>query len=810
MIGTAPDIIPEASSLGAISGSNFGGHAPIVGAHIYVLQAGTSGYGGMATSLITTAGSAQYPVQANTNDPNIPLSQSVTGFPTTWNFVTSDSSGNYNITGDYTCTPGLPVYLYAYGGNATVPPGGTIAGAVAVSAYSVSGTTVTLTVSGLPTGQSALKVGQIVTFSGLGSTAIVGLDTGTYALTGVTATTIQVTLSGVPNGSNGSVSATMTPTVVFNPNIVNLAVLGNCPTSGVKNFGSGSTGALSFVYMNEVSTIAAAYSLSGFFTNSNATLTATDALHLSVPAETGIGSAAWVGLENAALNAAVLYDIQGSVVGTSGDGEAHIANSSVTSSPNSGVVPQALINTLADVLATCVDSNSAVAVTGPPSSSAVTSIQCSTLFGYLGSTVGSGGVPSGTAPTDTATAAIDMAHNPGNSNASTILGLASGVVPFTPTVVPANSTDLMIGITWTIPAAEQSGTLAQGLFNDYVGSSAIDSKGNVWLGSYQGLAGPNQGYLLEYDHLGNQIRAKAVTYNPEVIGLDNSNNLWILPNGYLSVPGTTYGIYDYTAATNYNTVVYNNSAPLDNPESFVIDGNNNVYITAYAGNEAVKISSAGTLLCKYNQNTNAMWGVGLDKSGNPWFAAYGQPLQEWTTGNCNVNGGNARSAVSTGSIASPQVVAFDANGNAWVSDRTQGNAINPKSVNKINSSGTLTSYTGGGIGLQGATALAVDGSGNVIVGTWGSNALTSPNLLTILNNSGQFLTTTNGLTGNYQVTGSGTTTTTTEGFWFFGIDGSGNLWSNGNTNLHEYIGIATPVLTPLAAAVKAGTIASKP
>jgi hypothetical protein len=60
------------------------------------------------------------------------------------------------------------------------------------------------------------------------------------------------------------------------------------------------------------------------------------------------------------------------------------------------------------------------------------------------------------------------------------------------------------------------------------------------------------------------------------------------------------------------------------------------------------------------------------------------------------------------------------------------------------------------------------------------------------------------------VTGSGTTTVTTEGFWFFTIDGSGNLWSNGSANLHEYIGIATPVLTPLSLAVKAGKPASRP
>lgn len=69
-----------------------------------------------------------------------------------------------------------------------------------------------------------------------------------------------------------------------------------------------------------------------------------------------------------------------------------------TTPGGNGTVPQTEINTLANVLARCINS------TGPAFAS------CATLF----SDAKSGGT-SGTTPTDTATAAINMAHNPASN-----------------------------------------------------------------------------------------------------------------------------------------------------------------------------------------------------------------------------------------------------------------------------------------------------------------------------------------------------------------------------------------------------------
>ncbi len=111
-----PDV-PAASSelpVGAIQGSNYGGHAPLVGAHVFVLE-GTPSAGGYyqpAKSLLNVVTTGNYPTSVE------PAGTAVAGF----NYVTTDAHGDFNVSGDYTCTSGDPVYLYAEGGNPETNP----------------------------------------------------------------------------------------------------------------------------------------------------------------------------------------------------------------------------------------------------------------------------------------------------------------------------------------------------------------------------------------------------------------------------------------------------------------------------------------------------------------------------------------------------------------------------------------------------------------------------------------------------------------------------------------------------------------
>jgi len=82
---------PAAAAGVSLHGRVYGGQQPIAGSSIYLYVAGNTGYGATNTNILNQT-------------------------------VTTDVNGNFNITGDYTCTTGQQMYIVAMGGN---PGGGT-------------------------------------------------------------------------------------------------------------------------------------------------------------------------------------------------------------------------------------------------------------------------------------------------------------------------------------------------------------------------------------------------------------------------------------------------------------------------------------------------------------------------------------------------------------------------------------------------------------------------------------------------------------------------------------------------------------
>jgi hypothetical protein len=148
----------------------------------------------------------------------------------------------------------------------------------------------------------------------------------------------------------------------------------------------------------------------------------------------------------------------------------------------------------------------------------------------------------------------------------------------------------------------------------------------------------------------------------------------------------------------------------------------------------------------------------------------------------------------------------DQNGKIWVpsfylgTTSGAGNYIDVFTPSTAVASGTanadnvaMTSYTGGGLS-NGVNMIAVDGANNI----WamGGNAYVSE-----FTNSGTALTPSTGYTGGFTAVGAR-----------LAIDSSGSVWlpeSSANAVV-QMIGVATPVMTPLVAAAKAGTPAAKP
>jgi hypothetical protein len=95
------------STLGRIQGRVHGGRQPVAGAHVYLYAVGTTGNGGKD-------------IAASASDASVSLLTSSGGnvqSDGTNYYVATDTGGNFSITGDYTCTSGTQVYLYAIGGN---------------------------------------------------------------------------------------------------------------------------------------------------------------------------------------------------------------------------------------------------------------------------------------------------------------------------------------------------------------------------------------------------------------------------------------------------------------------------------------------------------------------------------------------------------------------------------------------------------------------------------------------------------------------------------------------------------------------
>jgi len=250
---------------------------------------------------------------------------------------------------------------------------------------------------------------------------------GAYVLTGPTG---SFTISGDYTCTGGSqvylYALGGNPGTGTNSAAATMALLGGCPAGG--KFTN-----IPLVTMNEVSTVAAAYAVAGY---------ATDALHISSSGT----PLAKTGIANAFANATNLVDLG-------------LGTSLATTPGGNGTVPQTEINTLADILASCVNTSN--------TSTGAASASCSALFALATSD----GTSTGTQPAETATAAINIAHHPA-LNVSALYAMNGGTTsPFQPILaVPPND--------WTVRLAFSSG---YGGTNDEQGHSlAVDGSGNIW------------------------------------------------------------------------------------------------------------------------------------------------------------------------------------------------------------------------------------------------------------------------------------------------------------------------------------------
>jgi hypothetical protein len=515
-----------------------------------------------------------------------------------------------------------------------------------------------------------------------------------------------------------------------------MAILGDCPSTG--NFATATPN----VNVNEVTTIAAAYAMAGF---------AYDATHVSSSGT----NLAKVGIKNAFANASNLATLAtGSALSTTPAGN--------------GTAPQATVNTLANILAACINTNGII--TGPTNPT-----NCYTLFynAENGSTV----------PSDTATAAINIAHNPG-ANIANLWGLPTGTPPFGSALnnKPFN---------FTLAIQFSGGGLSKPT------ALAIDKSGNAW------ITDANTPSVIKLSPLGVPLFGGSgftgnglsgggwLDFTARPIVIDGAGNIWT------GNSATVIELSPSGAALSGS----NGFAPGGSYDVFnmAVSGQGDIWITD-ANNAISELSGSGQILMAPNSQSvgtsaqvgTTITGIGsdaIDGSGSIWL-----PFSATSPPDYNLNGVSKVSSsgayqlsqkYNTQYVGGTGSAAVDSGGNIWVAFDGEG-----ASVNEFSTTGSLLATWGGH--QDGYYAIAMDGAGSAWVSDptdYGVDRVVSAS------SNGNNVS-------DYRLNVAGTLSS-------IAVDGSGDVWviqedgyQNGSFvigNVIEVIGPAVPVITPIAA-----------
>jgi hypothetical protein len=720
-----------------VSGTVHGGQNPIGGSLVQLWETG-GGTAGTTATATATLGTGPAPSGNGTavgSIASITVSNAGSGYTSSPTLTITDPTGSgATAAAVLSASDGtIASITLNTGGSGYTAPTIALTGGVASNGY----------------GQGAIQlVGSTTTAAGTGSfsfgTANVSTNCKTGPYTYITAS------GGDPTGATaGNVNAA----------IELVAVLGSCS----------STGASTNVTINEETTVAAAYALSNFATDSTGTI------NIGAPLSNSQGMA------DAVANAQLLVN---SATGA--------ANASTTAM----VLPTAMINSLANSIAACINVNTT-------SNTGTTS--CTDLFSYATP-------PGGSTPSDTFQAALNMAKYPGN-NVSDILNLASATAaPFVPgvSVTSASSTtapnDLTLGISYpntTLQSAAYNYYTSKTTYNAPVGIT-IDGNDNIWtLGATNGtLDASHYNYISEltsssstpvYTSTAGSIAALDATHTLRTGAFDKLGNFWISDKNatggsLIEIPaGSGIGAAVELTAFTGLTIASPNSGSFEPNDWWVaIDGSNNLWTASYGGAGSCTTGTTGGTgtVCDYIEYvkggtssaptytaTDSFSGnlVGVPTSrggivdttstngaGNVWATGYGV-FGASTAGTAVVvltpSAGTAATITLGSTAAEPQGVALDAAGNGWITTNataatsglwkvpqgtatggisavvpTTGSLSGIATTSSTPASTAKTAVQTGGLNIPGYDA--VDGAGNIWVAnyTYGTIVEYSPSL----------------------------------------------------------------------------------
>ena len=314
-----------------------------------------------------------------------------------------------------------------------------------------------------------------------------------------------------------------------NNNVALFAALGPCDN----------VNSIPAVSINEVTTVGSAYALGAF---------------MSGPLNLGTSTTNIAGLGLAFADVNQLVNITTGLP-------------SGPSLPTGAKLPVAEINTLADSVASCINSTGGAAGSNT---------LCGTFFTATTP-------PSGTAPTDTITAALNIVHYPAALDIPTIYSSASASSPFQPTLGAAPN-DFTLAVNY-VPA---------GLTNP--SGIAFDSAGTAYISDRAAAS------VFEVAHSGAltlSVPTTGAVFTSVAIDAATSPN-------FLST-NTTSGT---PKIRHYPSANYNQTLPLNGPSDAALDQNGLVWIT-YATDSALTQSDAGINTFNTYQGSGINYPLGI-------------------------------------------------------------------------------------------------------------------------------------------------------------------------------------------------------
>ncbi len=458
---------------------------------------------------------------------------------------------------------------------------------------------------------------------------------GGFTLTNLYSCTNQTTqVYLVATGGNPGLT---TLPVVNNTSIALIAALGDC----------GSLSASTNIIVNEVTTVAAVWALAPF---------------MSAYDQVGTSAGNAVGLRNAFGMAANLASFA--------------RGSSPGDVPAGATIPAAEVNTLANVLAGCVNTSGGSDGDGTA---------CGNLFHDT--------KINGIVPTNTVDAALLIALNPAH-NADLIYGLAPAFTAFQPTL-GSQPND------WTIAANFAIG-------NRITSNIAFDSAGDLWVVSPDALyeLSPTGAVLGSYSSMaGNSV------------AIDATGNIWVTTasNTLAKMPSTLSAPVVYAAPNPPNVGV----------DGLAIDGTGNAWYTCDTCTAIYRVDASGNSLGSTSvagsvHQTN----ISIDTHENAWLGNF-----DYAQINVFANSGTALpgSPLGCGTCRVASFVANDAAGRAWIVG---------SNLTRLATDGSFVNYESPAGGLRNPAAVAIDGAGNAWVANTVGISNTSAGSLSEFTNAG--------------------------------------------------------------------------